>query len=262
MKEARPRTMRTRAGRRFGAPARKSFRGARGVTLMELLIAISLVSLLSVSVLMAMRVGLNAMEKTNNRVMDNRRLFGSQRLLDQQIAGMFVTTATCQGQPGAAAAAIPFFQGLPQTMRFVTSYSMREAHRGYPRVVEYQVIPGENGEGVRLVVNEHLYSGPASAGRFCIGPGGPETGPLFHPVQIGPQSFVLADRLADCRFAYLRQGRQPGVREWVSLWAERTFPLAIRIDLRTVEADAARVPLLSMVAPVRVNGIPGLDYVD
>ena len=50
-----------------------------GVTLMELIIAISLLSLLSVGLLMAMRVGLNAMEKSNNRIMANRRVSGAQR---------------------------------------------------------------------------------------------------------------------------------------------------------------------------------------
>src|SRR4051794_15024198 len=39
-----------------------------GVTLIELLVAITLLSLLSVGMLFAMRVGLNAMGKTNERV--------------------------------------------------------------------------------------------------------------------------------------------------------------------------------------------------
>ncbi|HHN72816.1 MAG TPA: prepilin-type N-terminal cleavage/methylation domain-containing protein, partial [Thermopetrobacter sp.] len=125
-----------------------------GVTLLELLIAVSLVSLLSTAVLVALHVGLNAMEKTNSRVIRNRRVLGAQRILEQQIAGMIVTVAACGIQAGGPVAELPFFEGRPQTMRFVSSYSLEEGHRGYPRILEYQVIPRDDGRGVRLIVNE------------------------------------------------------------------------------------------------------------
>ena len=57
------------------------------------------------------------------------------------------------------------FQGDPQTMRFVSSYSLTEAARGLPRLLEYQVIPGEDGNSVRLVVNEIVYTGPVKYAR-------------------------------------------------------------------------------------------------
>ena len=63
-----------------------------GVTLIELLVAVSLLSLLSVGMLFAMRVGLNAMGRTNARVISNRRVLGVERILTQQIAG-FVPAA-------------------------------------------------------------------------------------------------------------------------------------------------------------------------
>ncbi len=231
-----------------------------GVTLLELLIAISLVSLLSVSVLMAMRVGLNSMEKVNNRVIANRRALGAQRILEQQIAGMIVTMADCQG--GGPPVRIPFFQGEPQTMRFVSTYSLEEAHRGYPRILEYQVVPRPDGRGVRLVVNERIYAGPASAGQVCIGRGPPGMGNQFPPVEIGPQSFVLADNLANCRFGFLQDAPPPLGQEWVPVFSADNFPLAIRIEMVPLEPASGNIPLLSMVAPVRVNRIPGANYVD
>jgi prepilin-type N-terminal cleavage/methylation domain-containing protein len=238
-------------------------RSQSGVTLMELLIAITLVSLLSVSMLMAMRVGFNAMEKTNNRIIANRRAIGTQRILDQQIAGMIVMTAACQANTGGPPIKMPFFQGQPQTMRFVSSYSLQEAHRGYPRILEYQVIPHPEGLGVRLIVNERLYSGPRSAGQFCLGPGGPGMGGLFLPVEIGPQSFVLADQLAFCRFAFLEDAPPPLNREWVPLFTDQAkFPRAIRIEMAPLQPKPGNIPLLSLTAPVRVNRIPGAIYED
>ena len=70
-------------------------RRAAGVTLLELLLAVSLLSLLSTGMLMALHVGVNAMEKSNTRLMDNRRVAGTQRLLEQEIAGFIPVLAEC-----------------------------------------------------------------------------------------------------------------------------------------------------------------------
>ena len=140
-----------------------------GVTLLELLLAVSLLSLLSVGIVTTLRVGITAMEKANTRLMDNRRMAGVQRILEQQIAGFVPVMADCVQGGEKPPFPLPFFQGEPQSMRLVSSFSLGEGWRGYAQVLEFQVIPGEKGVGVRLIVNEHLYSGPARAGAFCLG---------------------------------------------------------------------------------------------
>ena len=89
-------------------------------------------------------------------------------------------------------------------MRFVTSYSLQDAWRGRPQIVVLQVIPGEEGHGVRLIVNETPYTGSNQAGQM-VASIDPDSTAHFIPVLPGPQSFVLADRLAYCRFWYLEQ---------------------------------------------------------
>jgi prepilin-type N-terminal cleavage/methylation domain-containing protein len=238
----------------------------RGVTLLELLIAVSLLSLLSVGVLMAMRVGLDAMQKTNSRLMDNRRVARAQRILEEQIAGFMPLVADCLPGPDRPRVRMPFFQGEPESMRFLSSYSLTEGARGYPRILEFQVIPGENNRGVRLVVNEHLYTGPAGAGMFCLGMGpDPLTGaqvPLFRPIEVGPYSFVLADRLAYCRFWYREAPPPPAPERWVPRWVQPQWPRAIRIEMAPLEPDPSRVQPMELIAPVRVNKIPMTEYVD
>lgn len=232
-----------------------------GVTLMELLIAISLVSLLSVAILTAMHVGLNAMEKINNNLMENRRVIGAQRILEQQIAGMIVVRANCRSAAVGPPSKQPFFEGHPQEMRFVSSYSLQEASRGYPRILEYRVIPRERNQGVRLIVNERLYTGPDSTGSLCLGPGSPGQGILFRPIQVSPQSFVLADKLASCRFFYQQRVPPPRLKVWVPVWTSReVFPLAIRIEMTALEPDASKLPVMTMTAPVRVNKNPLFVY--
>jgi hypothetical protein len=55
----------------------------------------TLLSLLSVGVLFGLRIGLNAMERTNDRLMTNRRVLGVERVLTQQIAGFIPVMADC-----------------------------------------------------------------------------------------------------------------------------------------------------------------------
>ena len=74
----------------------------RGVTLLELLIAVALMSLLSLGVLYSMRVGINAMGKTNDRFLKNRRVLGVEKALAAQIAGLMPVTVKCMGGGGAA----------------------------------------------------------------------------------------------------------------------------------------------------------------
>ena len=237
-----------------------------GITLMELLVAMTLLSLLSVAVLFGLRIGLNAMERSNDRMRTNRRVLGIERVITQQIAGLIPVKADCVTTPQAPPARLPFFQGEPETMRFVSAYSLNEAGRGYPRILEYQVTPGENGVGVRLIVNELWYSGPLSAGSACAGVvPNPANGPpmmIFRPVQVGPSSFVLADKLASCRFFYKEEKQPPLPDLWFERWRRRRTPNAIRIEMHPLNPDPGRLEVPVIVAPVRVTRDPELGYQD
>ncbi len=239
----------------------------RGVTLIELLIAISLLSLLSVGMLMAMRVGLNAMDKANARVVVNRRAVSVQRILRRQVDGFVPAMADCFVAAGQPPSRVAFFQGEAASMRFVSTYSLEEAARGYPRILEFHVIPGEGGRGVRLIVNEIPHTGPESAGALCAGlfPD-PQTGvllPRFQPIETGARSFVLADNLAYCRFAYLLS-RPNEPDRWLPEWnfppTER--PRALRFEMAPLEPDASRVPLVTVTAPIRITRRAGMRYAD
>jgi prepilin-type N-terminal cleavage/methylation domain-containing protein len=238
-----------------------------GVTLIEVLIAVALLSVLSLGILFALRIGLNALEKANHRLMDNRRITGAQRILEQQIAGFMPVIAIVALAPDAPGMKIPFFEGRAQAMRFVSSYSLGEASRGLPQVLEFQVIPGEEGRGFRLVVNENPYTGPRSAGVFSLGPGpDPELGVVtqrFVPIAVGPRSFVLADRLAFCRFSYL--GMVPGmpVEQWQRGWIPvNQWPLGIRIEMASLDKDSTSLKPLTVTAPVHVDRFPIFDYAE
>ena len=237
----------------------------RGVTLLELLIAITLVTLISVGILTAMRVGLIAMERTNSRLMTNRKVIGAQRILEREIADLVPVTADCIGLPPQPPVTIKFFQGEAETMRFVSMYSIQQAGRGVPQIVELQVIPGDEGKGVRLVVNEFPYTGPLAAGATCVGilphPILNVPAPRFRPVEIGSASFVLADRLAYCRFLYREKPSPPLPEKWLPLWiSQYDWPTAIRIEMAPLGVDPSRLQTLPVTVPVRSTKDPLVTY--
>ncbi len=235
-----------------------------GVTLIELLVSISLLSLLSVGLLMTLRVGLNAMDKANTKLMANRRVVSVERIMRSEIENLIPVSAVCVPEAEQPPQRIMYFEGLPQSMRFVSTYSLQEAGRGKPRILEFQVIPGDRGRGVRLVVNELVYS-PQQAGVTCAGSvRNPDTGdamPVFRPIQTGPGSFVLADKLSYCRFSY-RDYRPPPIGErWLPEWPQGRWPSALRIDMAPLDPNPASLPLIGVTAPIRVNRQPNVAYV-
>jgi prepilin-type N-terminal cleavage/methylation domain-containing protein len=230
----------------------------KGVTLIELLVAITLLSLLSVGLLMALRMGFSAYGKTQSTLMDNRRVAGAQRILEEQIEGMMPVVALCGGTTRA-----PFFQGEPQVMRLISTFSLQQAWRGRPQILEVFVIPGEDGRSVRLVVNEIPYTGAAAAGQLCIGPGAGGPGLRFTPVSAKPDSFVLADKLAYCRFAYLTPATEANLGPaWLPVWAGKTWPMGVRVDMAPQEPDAARLQPIAFTAPIRLHRDPEVPYAD
>ena len=219
-------------------------RSQAGVTLMELLIAVTLLSMISVGMLFALRIGLNAYSKTQSHLMDNRRVAGAQRILEDQLQGLIPVVAACGGRR-------TLFQGQPQNMRLVTSYSLQGAWRGQAQILELFVIPGEEG-GVRLVVNETPYYQPIQAVRACVGAPMP-----------GPTSFVLADKLAFCRFTYLEQPQDPNAFPvWKPAFGGVGWPSAIRIEMTPMEADFSHLQPITVTAPIRIRRSVDVQYDD
>jgi hypothetical protein len=234
-----------------------------GTTLIEVMVAVTLLSLLSTGMLVALRIGLSSFTRVDTKLMDNRRVAGAQRIVEQELEGLMPVITPCGEQPMK----LGFFQGGTEVMRLVSTFSLQQGWRGQPQILEIFVIPGEEGRGVRLVVNEIPYTGPATAGMLCQGIApDPLTGlgvPRFAPVVAGPRSFVLADKLAACRFAYYTTSPDPNVPPaWKQTWTRTGWPTAIRIDMAPLEVDPSRLQPISVVAPVHIQRAPEMVYVE
>jgi general secretion pathway protein J len=236
------------------------------VTLIEVLIAVTLLALLSVAMLTAMRVSVSALGKADAKLMENRRVAGAQRIIEQELEGFMPTNAVCGAAPGGARSTLPFFQGEPAAMRFVSTFSLQQGWRGRPQILELAVIAGDQGRGVRLIVNEIPYN-PDAAGTLCMGrmsdPVTQLSMPRFRPIESGPSSYVLADKLEFCRFVYLGPGLPPrNVESWRPYWALPRWPVAVRIEMGPEAVDSSRLQPTTVTVPLHVSRLPEILYVD
>jgi hypothetical protein len=244
----------------------KRRRNTAGVTLMEILVAVTLLSLLVVGMAIAMRVGFNAYAKTDSKLMDDRRVAGARRLLEQEVEGMIPLVLPCLGDGnGGSGQRFALFQGEPQVLRLASTFSLQQGWRGQPQLLELFVIPGDEGRGVRLVVNEFPYN-PLTAGLMCAGfkasPGG--LGLTTYPPPVPSEhTFVLADQLAFCRFSYLQRAPDPKLPSlWLPALAYQGWPRAVRIEMAPLETDPSRLQPTTMTLPLRVYRAPEIPYAD
>jgi hypothetical protein len=252
--------------------ARRRRRSQAGTTLIEVLIAVTLLSLLTIAMAFALRIGITAYQKTNAKLMEDRRVVGAQRILEEEIEGLVPVTAPCGMRPPSAQpdpSWFAFFQATPSGMRLVSTFSLQQAWRGSPHILELFVIPRDDGPGVRLVVNELPYYGPLAAGRLCTQMvADPSTGfpmPQFLPVNATTESFVLADKLAFCRFSYLWPAPKGDVSAppiWSQTAANKGWPLAVRVEMGPIEADPATLQPLTVTAALHLHLSPAITYGD
>jgi prepilin-type N-terminal cleavage/methylation domain-containing protein len=246
-------------------------RSQSGVTLVEILVAVSLLSLLSVGMLTAMRLGFTTMDKVDAHLVVNRRVVNARGIIESEIEGFVLTMANYVPRPEEVHP-VPFLQTEAQSMRFVTSYSLEDGWRGRPQIAVLQVIPGEavagdSRPGVRLIVNEMPYTGPAQAGQNIVAiEQDASTGRQvvrFAPVPPGAQSFVLADRLAFCRFWYLQPLPEAPFQIWRPDWAQPLrLPLGIRIEMAPLDDSPSGLHVTTVTVPLNVTRTPGILYAD
>jgi hypothetical protein len=236
------------------------------MTLMEVMIAVSLLSVLSVAMMLAMRLGMSALTKVDERLMDNRRVAGAQRIVEQELEGMIPATAPCSGQGGNFdSPKVALFSGQQSWLTLVSGFSLQGAWRGKPQVLQIFAAPSDEG-GIRLLVNEIPYTGPSS-GQLCMGSESDgETAWLrgrFPQPTIREGTFVLADRLRSARFQYLRRPEkveEPGM--WIEQWTRADWPAGIRIVMEPMNPNPARLQPVTVTAPVYFYRTMGTQYDD
>ena len=230
----------------------KKRRPDSGLTLIEVLVAISLLSLLSVSILTALRVGTAAWESANRNLMLDRRIATANAIFHAELEGVFPAWAEFENPATRTQETFLFFEGRPQSMRFVTSYSLEGGPRSGLRIVELQVVPGPKGR--RVLLNEQPYS-PRGAGRLINAVIRDRSASgitlQFLPILAQASSFVIADELEGCAFSYLGENMPNEPQRWTPVWPEvYRLPSAVSIQLAPKQ-NSPRLQPVTVTVPIR-----------
>ena len=207
-----------------------------GFTLIELIIAITLVSALVAGMLMSMRGGLLTLERTDSKIQESRAALGLDQMIRRQIGGIFPAAGDCaitQDQVSRG----PVFRGTSQAMLLVTSYSIMEGSRGYPRLVEYRVVPNNDG-ALSLIVEEMLFPSPETTIPYCAPPS------ILRPLGPAARTMVLVPRLAAAMISYRQT--DPATRlggPWLTEWNQLNLPLTIRIDMQNSAGSRSTIAI-------------------
>ena len=227
-----------------------------GLTLIEILVAVTLLALLSAGIVGALSMSAGAWSQTRERLTLDRRIATANQLLYAQFAA--ITPVLMQPPRITGAPQAPFFHGEPQQMRFVSSYSIETGARGGLSIVELNVQSAR--EGLRLVLTQSPYRGPLSTGRFATGVdrGGPNgLRILFSPVRPRSDSLIVADQLEHCTFEYQREPRSMADdAEWLPFWGDpNQLPAGVRVHIKPAKSEPRLQPV-SITAELRARYAP------
>lgn len=205
----------------------------RGMTLIELLLAVTLFGAISASMGIVLSVAFTSMNRIDTKVDFNRRILSSQRTIDQILQGLIPAVTPCAGRPIG-------MLGRPDGVRFVSSYSLTEGARGRPQIIEIFTDTSAN-QGYRLLLNERPYFGKPSLSAVC-----------GLPFQVMETSFILADNLGTSKFSYRRRDPANGAEVWFPAWTFNEWPSGIRIDLTPTKLVPNQIQPTTVVAPLFV----------
>ena len=194
---------------------------AEGFTLLELLVAVSLVALLSVLLFGGLRIGLRSADAVDRRVDRSAQIALAYDFMQNELAD----ARPLPTQPGALRSPIDF-AGEPDGLSFVAVPPDDVALGGFQL---FQVALQGQGQNRRLVVSWKQV----------------ERGATAEPTMVQPS--ILLDGVTSVEFAYFGAVDRNRPPEWQDHWTDMlTLPQLVR--LRIAMADHWRAPDL-IVAP-------------
>jgi hypothetical protein len=118
---------------------------------------------------------------------------------------------------------------------------MEQGARGYPQLVQIQIVPDPQG-GFRVLEDEHVYFSPSSTMPFCA-PQAPTT-----------NSFEIAHGLAASRIVY--RDSAPGDANGgrlVPIWDRPNLPSTVRIEMIPLRPEAGRLNVQTVDVAISIN---------
>ena len=231
------------------------FRGESGLTLLELITAITISGLVALAVTVSLRIGVRAWEKSQGAVLELRRQANAADLLPAQLGGGVMRIV--EVELFNRRQRMPFFFGDEARLVFLSTYSAAQHGRGGIVVADY-FAEQQPDRTWKLWLDEQPALDDEWLARWVVGTEATSEGgqkPQLRPFD-ADRAMLLFQGLAECRFEYLRETST--TVEWVAPWALLTNPYvppAIRLQLAQGASGAARLAPTPVYARLWMGGV-------
>jgi general secretion pathway protein J len=217
-----------------------------GFTLLEMLIAVTLVAMMAVSLWAVFSISIRSWSRGTEFIDANQRHRSILDMVQKQIASTFGVYKQADPQLGVPSAL--YFSGTENSLRFVSLSSLHFQESPGLTLVIYEIAQDANGD-FSLVEKEARYLGQISDQEAAVSQSRPT--PVF-------------DNLSSCVFQYFDAGDDEASSEWVEEWdgeQRGRLPKAVSISMvsRGPRGNALSrhmvVPLQAEANDLRMNFI-------
>jgi prepilin-type N-terminal cleavage/methylation domain-containing protein len=212
-------------GKRAAAAGTPAILSEKGFTLVETIVAVTIVAMMSVGIWSIFRTGIRSWARGTEYIDESQRYRNILDLVRKQMASAYPMMAPTD--PDSPGPSYPIFQGTETRLNFISLNSLNFQESPGLTLVNYEVVPNAEGD-YSLVESEARYIGEL-----------PDAEENAVPVNTIP----LFKNLTECHFEYRKSDDDPdNPGEWVTEWDGQEIgklPVAISMNMLATDTNGS-----------------------
>jgi prepilin-type N-terminal cleavage/methylation domain-containing protein len=213
-------------------------RTEQGFTLLEVIVAVTIVAIMSVGMWAVMHISLRSWSRGTEFIDTNQRHRSIIDLTRKQIASAY--NLLVPADPASGIATYPFFNGLETSFQFISLNSLQFQESPGLTLVTYEVAQGSQ-SGFLLLEKEARYLGQL-----------PDTQSSTIATD---RTTPILENLISCSFEYFDPGDTENPAQWVKEWnAQEAGKLPSAVSMKIASRDPkGNVMSRQMIVPIAVS---------
>jgi len=200
---------------------------SRGFTLLEMIIALTLVAMMAVSLWGVFRISVRSWQNGTRSIDSNQRYRTVLDLVKKQLASVYGLTIQVDLQEGGIP--YPLFAGTETSLQCVSLNSLRFQQNPGLVMVSYDVVRDRRGNYSLVEREERFWGLDPGRESFFVGQ--------------DQQSTVIFENLVSCMFEYFDPGSAERPPQWLRDWNARelgSLPAAVSLAMVALDARGER----------------------
>jgi general secretion pathway protein J len=214
-----------------------SRRSEQGFTLLEIIVAVTLVAMLAVGLWAVLRISIRTWSKGTDFIDTNQRHRSIIDMVRKQIASAYNLMAPLD--PVLGTAPYPIFNGVETSFQFISLSSLQFQESPGLTLVTFEITQGSKGD-YSLIEKESRYLG--------------QLPDLLNPA-IGERTTPILENLTSCLFEYFDPGNNDNPSQWIKEWdAMKIGRLPAAVSIAIISRDPRGIMVnRHMVVPIQAS---------